>query len=515
MSYSPTRPAGGARSHTAQPRPNVIIVVLAVAGIVVALMQTLILPIVPQLPRLLHSSASGATWAVTATLLTAAVATPVSGRLGDMYGKRRMMLTSLVVMLTGSLVAALSNSLAPLVAGRALQGAASGVIPLGISILRDELPRERLGSATALMSASMGIGAALGLPAAAIIAGNASWHALFWTSAALSALVTLLVAFLVPESSARSGGRFDLVGALGLSVALVSLLLGISKGADWGWGSGTTLGLFATAVVVLLLWGRFELRTSRPLVNLRVTKRRQVLLTNLASMTFAFSMYTMQLLVPRLMQLPTATGYGMGKSLLAVGLSMAPQGLVMMSMAGASASLSRARGPKVTLMLGAATVAGAYVLNIMLMSDVWQLVLITCLIGAGVGFAYGAIPSLVMGAVPASETGAANSLNTLMRSIGNSTASAVAGVIFAHVTMSLGATVVPSENAFKVTMAIAACSALVALTLAAFLPRRQHPTGTPATAGPATETAAPLGAARRTQEHTRADGRDDTLSVIR
>ncbi|MBV1949072.1 MFS transporter [Streptomyces sp. BV129] len=488
MSDSPARPTNGTKGHAAA-RSNVIVPVLAVTGIVVALMQTLVLPIVPQLPHLLNASASDATWAVTATLLTAAVATPVSGRLGDMFGKRRMMLTSLAVMLAGSVIAALSDSLGPLIVGRALQGAASGVIPLGISIMRDELPKERLGSAAAMMSASMGVGAALGLPTAALIADNASWHALFWASTGLSALVILLVVLLVPESKVRTGGRFDLVGALGLSVALVSLLLVISQGADWGWTSGTTLGLFVTAVVVLLLWGRFELRTANPLVNLRVTTRRQVLLTNLASTAFSFSMYTMQLLVPRLMQLPAATGYGMGKSLLAVGLSMAPQGLVMMSMAGASAALSRAKGPKVTLMLGAATVSAAYALNILLMSQTWHLIMITCFIGAGVGLAYGAIPSLVMSAVPSSETGAANSLNTLMRSIGNSTSSAVAGVIFAHVTVSFGATAVPSENGFKTVMAIASCSALLSLTLAAFLPRRQQPAGTTATAPLATETA--------------------------
>ena len=148
-----------------------------------------------------------------------------------------------------------------MIVGRALQGLAAGVIPLGISIMRDELPAERLGSATALMSASLGVGGALGLPAAAFIADNFDWHVLFWASAALGAVAIVLVLALVPESQVRTGGRFDLVGALGLSAGLVCLLLAISKGADWGWTSGTTLGLFAAAVVVLLLWGWCELRS--------------------------------------------------------------------------------------------------------------------------------------------------------------------------------------------------------------------------------------------------------------
>ncbi|GGN23034.1 MFS transporter [Streptomyces fuscichromogenes] len=463
--------------------------VLALAGVVVAVMQTLVLPLVPELPGLLNTSSSNASWAVTATLLAGAVVTPMTGRLGDMYGKRRMMLVSLIVMLAGSIVAALGDSLAPVIVGRALQGAAAGVIPLGISIMRDELPAERLGSATALMSASLGVGGALGLPAAALIAQNASWHTLFWISAALSAIVIVLVVLFVPESETRSGGRFDLVGALGLTAALVCLLVAVSKGAAWGWTSGTTLGLFAAVVVILPLWGRYELRTAQPLVDLPVTARRQVLFTNLATVTFVFSMFMMQLVVPQLMQLPETTGYGMGRSLVTVGLVMMPQGLVVMAVAGASAALSRTRGPRVTLMLGAAVVAGGFALNIVLMSEIWHLILVSCIVGAGIGLAYGAIPSLIMGAVPPSETAAANSLNTLMRYIGNSLSSAIAGVVFAQMSVSYGGAVLPSENSFKALMAIACAAAVLSLGLAAFVPRRRspadpHPAGPVAAASP-------------------------------
>jgi MFS family permease len=334
------------------------------------------------------------------------------------------------------------------------------------------------------MSASLGVGAALGLPAAAVIADNLDWHALFWISAGLGAVVTLLVLTLVSESRIRSGGRFDLIGSIGLSAALVCLLLAIAKGASWGWGSGTTLGLFATAAVVLLMWGFLELRTREPLVDLRITARRQVLFTNLAGLALGFSMFALQLVVPQLMQLPKQTGYGLGQSLLAVGLVMAPQGLVLMAVAGLSAAISRTKGPKVTLMIGAVIVAAGYALNIVMMSEIWQLVVISCIIGAGVGFAYGALPMLVMGAVPVSETAAANSLNTLLRAVGTSIASALAGVVLAQMTTTFGNVVLPSENSFKVLMAIGSGAALLAFALAAFLPRHRplataHPTAHP------------------------------------
>ncbi|MGW4562820.1 MFS transporter [Streptomyces sp. NPDC004561] len=473
MSQAHPRPAEA--GEPAVPRANVVVAVLALGGIVVSLMQTLVIPIVPQLPHLLHASASNAAWAVTATLLAAAVATPVMGRLGDMYGKRLMLLTSVVMLVAGSVTAALSDGLAPMIVGRALQGLASGVIPLGISIMRDELPAERLASATALMSASLGVGGALGLPAAALIADHFDWHVLFWTSAALGAVAGVLVLLLVPESKVRTGGRFDLPGALGMAAGLICLLLPISKGADWGWRSGTTLGLFAAAVVVLLAWGWYELRTRQPLVDLRTTARRQVLVTNLASVAFGFSMFAMSLVLPQLLQLPRATGYGLGRSLLDAGLVMAPTGLVMMAMAPVSALISRKWGPKVTLMCGAVIVAAGYGLNVVLMHAVWELLLASCVIGAGIGFAYGAMPALIMGAVDPSETAAANSLNTLMRSIGTSTASAVAGVILAQMTTMFGPTPLPSENGFKVVMAVGSGAAVLALLVAAFIPRRVVP----------------------------------------
>jgi EmrB/QacA subfamily drug resistance transporter len=463
-------PADPAPLSPAPSRTGLFVAVLAFSGIVVSLMQTLVIPLIPEFPALLHAPASDTTWAITATLLAGAIATPTVGRLGDMFGKRRMLLLSMASMVVGSVVAALSDSLAPMVAGRVLQGLAAGVIPLGISIMRDELPAGKLGSAIALMSASLGVGGALGLPAAAFLAEHADWHMLFWTSAAVGAVALVLVLAIVPESEVTSPGRFDVVGAVGLSAGLFSLLLAISKGGDWGWGSAGTTGLFAVAVVVLLVWGWWELRNREPLVDLRTTARRQVLLTNLASAVFGFAMFAMSLVLPQLLQLPRATGYGLGQSMLAMGLVMAPAGFVMMLVAPFSARISRTRGPKVTLMVGAVVVAAGYLLGMTLMAQLWQVALASAVIGAGIGLAYGAMPGLIMAAVPVSETAAANSLNTLARSIGTSVSSAVAGVVLAQLTVAFGPVMVPTQDGLRLVMGIGAGAALLALAIAAFLP---------------------------------------------
>ncbi|MGV9931830.1 MFS transporter [Streptomyces olivaceoviridis] len=460
----PTRIAGGA-----------VVPVLAFAGIVVAVMQTLLVPVIKDLPQLLDTAPSNATWVLTSTLLSGAVATPIMGRLGDLYGKRRMLVLSLAVMVVGALVSAFTDQLLTMIVGRTLQGFAMGAIPLGIGLMRDMLPREKLGSAMALMSSSIGVGGGLALPAAALVAQHTDWHALFYGAAGLGALAILLTFLVVPESPMRAAGSFDLLGALGLSAGLVLLLLPITKGSDWGWSSGTTLGLFAAAVVVLLLWGLYELRIQAPLVDLRTTARREVLLTNLASIMVGVSFYVVSLVLPQLLQLPTATGYGLGQSMVVAGLCVAPLGLTMMFTAPVYARLSARYGPKFTLITGLVVIAIGYGGGLGLMDAAWQTIITSVILGAGIGLAYSSLPALIVGAVPASETGAANGLNTLMRSIGTSVSSAVIGMVLANTANNVNGVAVPTMHGFRVSFLIATAAVAVGLVLAVFLPKAARP----------------------------------------
>ncbi|MFD4656580.1 MFS transporter [Kitasatospora sp. NPDC058444] len=450
-------------------------------------MQTLVTPLISELPQILHTSASNASWVITATLLSAAVFVPISGRLGDLLGKRTMLIASCVPLLLGSVLCAVADSVVPMIAGRALQGMGMGLVPIGISLLRDVLPPERLGSAIALVSASMGIGGGLGLPIAAGVADYASWRVLFWGTAVLTVLIIGLLWTVIPapapapasaaaaDGRRPAGGRFDFVGALGLSVGLVCLLLPVSKGGDWGWGSTRTLGLFTASAAILLLWARWELRVSEPLVDLRVTARPRVLLTNAASVLVGFGMYAQALIVPQLLQLPTATGYGLGQSMLAMGLWMAPGGLMMMVVSPFGGKLSAARGPKFTLVAGALTIAVGYGLALPLMGSTWGVLVVTIVCNSGVGLAYGAMPALIMSAVPLSATASANSFNTLMRSLGTSVSAAVMGVVLSQMTVDLGGHALPSESGFRVGLVIGCGVALIAAAVAAVIPAPPAP----------------------------------------
>lgn len=452
-------------------RSGGVIATLAFAGTVAAVMQTLVTPLIAELPKILDTTSSNAAWVITATLLVSAVCVPVSGRLGDLLGKRRMLLVCAVPLFAGSVVCALSSTVVPMIVGRGLQGMGMGMVPLGIALLRDVVPREKLSSSIALVSASLGIGGALGLPVASAVAQYANWRVLFWGSAVLALAIFALVWFLIPDvPAAAKGQRFDMPGALGLAAGLVCLLLAVSKGAEWGWGSATTVGLFAAAVVVLVAWGFWELRTKDPLVDLRTTARPRVLITNLASLFVGFGMYAGMLIAPQLLQFPEATGYGLGQSMLQAGLWMAPGGVMMMIVSPLGGKLTDARGPKFTLISGVLVIAAAYGLGIVLMGSAWGLMLFLMVSSSGVGLAYGAMPALIMSAVPASETAAANAFNTLMRALGTSIGAAVIGAVLGQMTTETAGYSFTSEAGFRTGLMFGCGVALVAVVISSFIP---------------------------------------------
>lgn len=452
------------------PRPGLVIAVLAFAGMGASFMQTILLPIQSELPLLLDESRDVTAWAVTVTLLVAAICTPISGRLGDMYGKKTVALVLLGLLVLGSVVAALSPSVAFLIAGRGLQGMGMGVIPLGISILRDVLHKERLGSGIAMVSATLGVGGALGLPISAFVTERYDWHVMFWVASAIGLLALALVAWVVPVSTMRAGGTLDVVGVLGLAAGLTGVLLAVSRGNDWGWGSPRTLGLLLGGLVVLLVWGWYELRVESPLVDLRVTARGTVLFTNLASIAMGFALFASQVVFPQLLELP-AGGGGLGLTLMQASLILMPAGLAMLAMSPLAGRLEHRFGPKPLLASGAAIIALSYGIAVAVDLEVWHVLVVNTVLGIGIGLGFAAMPALIMQVVPARETGAANGLNTLMRSLGTTSAAAVVGGVLAAGGAELNGVPVPSGDAFRTALLLGLLAAVVCTVLALLIPR--------------------------------------------
>lgn len=441
-------------------------VVLCGCGVTVSLMHTLVVPLLPEISRVLRLSQDAASWLLTVTMLAGAVCAPVAGRLADMVGKRRVLVGSLTLMTVGSLLGAVSWSFETLLFARLLQGASFGVLPLGISILKDELPPSRMMAGTAAMSSTIGVGGAIGMPLSGVIAQLMNWHAVFWAATGASLAVLVLVLVFVPESRVRAGGRFDLAGAVGLATGLVCLLLAISQGSRWGWASPVTVGLFAAAVFVLVLWAAHQLRVRSPLVDLRTSARPAVLLTNLATVLVGVGMFASFMLAPLQLQAPTSTGYGAGVSVMVAGVCMAPMGLGVLVFSPVSARLSAWRGAHVTLLCGALVLVAGNMLLTLVPGRLVLLVPLLLVVSIGTALCVSALPTLIMTWVPNTETASANSLNALLRTIGTSTCAALAGTFLAAYTITVDDTPLASATGFVLTYWIAAGASLAAAVLA-------------------------------------------------
>ena len=229
----------------ARPHPMRSLFILSLSALAFALAQTTLIPALTELAKSLNTDASGVAWTITGYLLSAAVCTPIFGRLGDMFGKRRFLVVALGLFAAGSVVSALGTGLEVVVLGRVLQGAGGGIFPLCFGIIRDEFPRERVASSIGLISATFGIGGGAGLILGGVITDHASYHYIFWLGAVTAVLAAIATELFIPESPVRTPGRVDVRGALVLAVGLAAPLLAISRANEWGWGSARTLGLFA------------------------------------------------------------------------------------------------------------------------------------------------------------------------------------------------------------------------------------------------------------------------------
>ncbi|CAM3250073.1 MFS transporter [Prescottella defluvii] len=453
-------------------RSGVVIAALSLSGILVALLQTLMVPVLPAFAEDLGIPPSSASWLVTATLLTGAVGTPLIGRLADMFGKRAMMLVCLGLMVAGSALAALGPGFATVVAGRGLQGFAMALMPVGISMMRDVLPPDRLGSGVALMGATIGIGSVFGMPLAGVLYDQLGWQSLFWVPAGFATVMALLLPLVVPESTTRAAGRFDYRGAVLLTAALTAVLLAISKGGACGWGSAPTVGLAVAGAIGLLVWIPLELRVPHPLVDLRTSIRRPVLVANLCALLLGFAMFLSSYASTQELQVPTSTGHGLGLSAAAAGLVMLPGGLIMIVLAPVTATMIRAWGARTTLVVAAGAMTIGFATRGILGSSILVVGTSALVVSVGVAFALAAMPVLITTSVPLDQTASANSINSLVRAVGTSVASAVGAAVLAASIVTVGAVTVPAQVGLDRLFWLGAVVSMVALLVVACTPIR-------------------------------------------
>jgi EmrB/QacA subfamily drug resistance transporter len=466
--------------------------VLLVAALAFALQQTMVAPALPAIQQELGTSTTAVSFVLTGFLLTASVSTPIVGRLGDMFGKERMLVISLLVFALGSLVCALSHSIEVLIAGRAIQGMAAAVFPLAFGIIRDEFPPDRVATGIGLISATFGIGGGAGLVLSGLIVDNLNYEFLFWLGLIFIAVAVVAAFLWVPESPVKSPAKIDWVGAGLLSIALVSLLVGVSEANSWGWGSPEVLGLFVLAAVTFVIWVGYERRHPEPLVDIALMSERAVATTNLTGLLVGFGMFGSFLLIPMLVQLPESTGFGFGATVTEAGLFMAPSTVAML-FAGPTAGWIAGRfGSRLPLLVGTALTCSSFVLLVIEHDTVGALLASSALVGLGIGFAFASMANLVVESVHPSRTGVATGINTIMRTIGGSLGGQIAAAIVAgHV---LAATGMPEDSGFTfafivsaVVMALAFCAALAIPRTLPFSPERRERADTGSQTALATE----------------------------
>lgn len=469
----PRRPADASRPHY-----NVIFAVLLIGISAYAVLQSLVAPVLATFITALHTTQDTATWLMTAYLLAASVATPILGRVGDKVGKERMLVITLLALTVGSGLAALSHSVGLMILARAIQGLGGGLLPLSFGIIRDEFPAEKVNAAIGLGSATVAVGGGLGLLIAGPIVTHLNYHWLFWIPMVLTAIATVACWLWVPESPVRTPGKISWGAAVLLSAWLVMLLLAVSEGPTWGWGSTKVIGLFVGAVVCLPLWIWTELKSSAPLIDMRMMRLPAVWTTNVVAMLFGVGMYTVMTFLPQLVQTPRkVAGYGLSASITQSGVYLLPMTVFMFLLGIAAAPLAKRIGLKAVLVLGCVVSIPGFAALALGHSQGWQIYVASGLLGVGIGLAFSSMSAIVVQSVPASQVGVASGMNANIRTIGGAIGSGVAASVLAS-----GVTVahpIPKDsgytNVFWLLVVAAVLASLAALIIPAVKGRAAPP----------------------------------------
>jgi EmrB/QacA subfamily drug resistance transporter len=437
---------------------TVTFALLAAAAVSYALLQSLVAPALPDIQHALNTSVNSVSWVLTAYLLSASIATPLIGRMGDMYGKERLLVVVLVLLILATVVTALASTLPVMLVGRVVQGAAGGIFPLAIGIIRDEFPRERVAGAIGMISALAGVGGGLGIVLAGPIVDHLSYHWLFWMPLLPLVPATLAIHRFVPESPLRVPGRINWAGAALMASGLGAVLIAVSETPVWGWGSPKTWIVLLAGVLLLVAWVRNETRSRDPLVDMRMMRIRGVWTTNAVALMLGFGMYSSFILLPEYVETPTRAGYGFGASVTGAGLFLLPSTIAMLLAGAQTGRLEKRFGSKPPLLAGAALSALSYLLLAVARDERWEIYLAALLLGAGIGLAFAAMINLIIENVGPEQTGVATGMNTLTRTVGGAFGGAIVASLLAG-SVDRG----PFASSSGFTLAFAACAIAVAL----------------------------------------------------
>jgi EmrB/QacA subfamily drug resistance transporter len=453
--------------ETRRTHHQVTFAVLAVAVAAYSLLQSLVIPVLGTIAVELHTTANTATWILTAYLLSASIFTPIMGRIGDIVGKERVFVLTLVALAVGSLLAALAPNIGIMIVARVIQGIGGGVLPLAFGIVRDEFPKERVSGAIGLIASLTAVGAGLGIVLAGPIVNALDYHWLFWLPMIVTVGAAIAAHFFVPESPIRTAGKISWAPAVLLSAWLVCLLLSLSQAPSWGWGSPKVIGLLIAAVVLIVAWIAVEQRSASPLIDMTMMRRPAVWTNNLVALLLGSGMYAVFAFIPEFVQTPSAAGYGFGATITQSGLILLPSTIAMFLLGMFSGRIAEAIGAKSVVILGCLVSVVSMLLFAFAHDHKWELYLGTAVMGAGFGLVFASMSSLIVHAVPREQTGVASGMNANIRTIGGSIGAALMASI---VTSGAAASGLPKESGYTHGFTLLAGALVVSAIAAALIP---------------------------------------------
>jgi EmrB/QacA subfamily drug resistance transporter len=432
-----------------------------------ALLQSLVTPVLSTIQHDLHTSQGTVTWVLTAYLLSASIFTPILGRVGDMVGKERMLVATLLALAVGSVLAGLAHSIGVLILARAIQGIGGAVLPLSFGIVRDEFPATKVATGVGVVAAMAAVGGGAGIVLAGPIVRHLNYHWLFWIPLCITLIAAVCAHLFVPESPVRTPGRISWLAAVLLSGWLVALLVAVSEAPRWGWGSTKVIGLIALAVVVGVSWVVVELRAREPLVDMHMMRIPAVWTNNLVAFLFGIGMYSVIAFLPQFLQTPKSTGYGFGASIIQSGVYLLPLTVTMFAFGMLSGRIAARFGSKAAVIVGSIFSLAAYLMLAFAHSQPWQIYAASTLLGIGLGLAFSAMSNLIVQAVPPAQTGVASGMNANIRTIGGAVGAAVMSSIVTSTLLSSG---FPAAKGYTYGFAFLAAMTVVAIVASIFIP---------------------------------------------
>jgi len=433
--------------------------ILAAIITLVLYVEGMLTPSLPTIAREFHIGSSQASLILSSYIITGVALSPVVGKLGDIYGKKKMLSIVISIYAVCVSVTGFSPSFTFMVIARAFQGIGLTIFPLGMSLVREQFPRSLVPRAQGFLSAMFGAGFAISLPLGAWVSNNYGWRVTYHSAIPLVVALAVLVVLVLRESKyRRPEAKVDYVGASVLGLSLALIVLGLSEGPSWGWTAASTLLLFAIGAALLLPLAVFELRYRRsggePILDFRLLRQRNVMVTNIVGAVSGLGMYLALLSLTYLYQDPVAVG-GYGKDILGTGLSIVPLAIGMLVFAPIAGILVSRIGTRPITAIGAAITGIGFALAIPSQSYD-SLLGVEFIVGAGIGIVNSGMINLLVLTVDPKDMGLATSMSAVFRNIGSSIGAPLSGSLLATFTASYLGFTVYSRTGFEWSFAIAA-----------------------------------------------------------